>query len=186
MLSAIEVIDEHVLLWFFAHRSAWATSVMLGITQLASTLAVLVIGALVLFILWRKGAYWSLIGFLGALSLGNLARIVLKDLIARPRPPAAFQVYQETGYSFPSGHTLSAVMLYGFVAYIIWQYAPRPLRIVGVILSATIIMAVGLSRMYLGVHYLCDVIAGAILGGVFLASAIYATRRDGRIEKTAA
>lgn len=84
----------------------------------------------------------------------------MKNIVARPRPEG-FRLVEESGYSFPSGHSMVSMAFYGFFVYLIFKKVKNPyLKWSSMIVISFIITAIGLSRIYLGVHYASDVIAG--------------------------
>jgi undecaprenyl-diphosphatase len=155
---------------------AWATpslhgiaspgmdAVMNAFTMLGT--AFVIVPALVVLGAWllRTGRVRSL-GFLIVASLGSLViQLALKPFFARPRPGVPYaQVL--TDYSFPSGHTLSAVVFYGGLALVVWSLFGRRAGLAAVAVAAIIALAVGISRIYLGYHFLTDVM-GAMLAGI--------------------
>ena len=89
-----------------------------------------------------------------------LSNQLLKNIVARPRPEG-FRLVEESGYSFPSGHSMVSMAFYGFFVYLIFKKVKNPyLKWSSMIVISFIITAIGLSRIYLGVHYASDVIAG--------------------------
>ncbi|MCM0582553.1 phosphatase PAP2 family protein [Weissella diestrammenae] len=102
----------------------------------------------------------------GVFGLG--AMLALKHSIARPRP-SLLHIVHENGYSFPSGHALNAVLLYGSLIILVHYYIHNDyIRYAFLTLLTSLIIAIPLSRVYLGVHYLSDVLAGMALGGFLL------------------
>jgi undecaprenyl-diphosphatase len=104
---------------------------------------------------------------------GTLITIhLLKIIIARPRP--LHSLIFEPSYSFPSGHAASSVVVYGLLAYIAWRYLVKRLwaRILVAFAAFLLIVATGFSRVYLGVHYPSDVIAGWAAGVFILFGAV--------------
>ena len=102
----------------------------------------------------------SIVAMLGSLVL----QAAMKPFFARPRPELAWsQVLPD--YSFPSGHTLNAVVFYGGVALVVWSLFGRRAGLAAVAAAAVVGLAVGVSRIYLGYHFLTDVV-GAILAGI--------------------
>ena len=93
----------------------------------------------------------------------------LKFVIQRPRPDG-FQLAVEHGFSFPSGHSMVAMAFFGLLAWMVWRYEPdRATRIGCVVAFGAIVVLVGISRIYLGVHYASDVIAGFCVSLAWLA-----------------
>jgi membrane-associated phospholipid phosphatase len=126
---------------------------------------------------WRlgilEGAITATTGLYGPLSL------IFKLAIDRPRPtPDIVQVkiFEPTS-AFPSGHAMFAILFLGLLAYFAFIHLRRPaLRIVLPVCCIVLIILIGLSRVYLGVHWPSDVLGGYIIGGVFLGLLIYAYR----------
>lgn len=122
---------------------------------------------------WRAQPYligsW-LITLIGA----ELLNLLLKALIHRPRPEMI--LYFAHGYSFPSGHAMVSLVAYGFLTYLLClqnrSWKPRTALIWG---CGILVILIGFSRIYLGVHYFSDVIAGFAAGGVWLSTCITAT-----------
>lgn len=125
-----------------------------------------------------KRAWLRLSLWIAALVGGQMLNLLLKDWFARPRPffndPLAVAAF----YSFPSGHATMSLIAYGLIAYFLWSsvptsypHLPRRLATVALIL---LILLIGLSRLYLGVHYFTDVIAGFAAGGLWLSFCITA------------
>jgi membrane-associated phospholipid phosphatase len=106
---------------------------------------------------------------------------VMKALIARARPGGLLPSMLETSASFPSGHATLALALYGFLAYALCQLYPRHSWKIAV-LAMLVILFVGASRLYLGVHFSSDVIAGYLLGGLWLLFGITLTERKAATE----
>ncbi|MGK7389812.1 MAG: phosphatase PAP2 family protein [Candidatus Cyclobacteriaceae bacterium M2_1C_046] len=102
------------------------------------------------------------------LIVASTINLLLKDFIERPRPKGEHLVEVSTA-SFPSGHTVSSVAFYGFLIYIFWMSDLNRIHKIWItVLLGLIILSVGFSRIYLGVHYTTDVIAGFLAGGFFL------------------
>ena len=88
---------------------------------------------------------------------------IAKLLASRPRPLEAL-IEIPSSFSFPSGHTLTSIVFYGLLFYLVSIHSSKTTKIVGFILSLIIISIVAISRIYLGVHYFTDVVGGFILG----------------------
>ena len=148
------------------------------ITELGSTLAVVVV-ALLTFAVgmaigpWRHGAA-------GALTIGiaSVANSALKMVIARARPDALEPIVAERGFSFPSGHSALGMVAYGVLAVLISRSRlPLVVRRIVIVALAVLIGLIGLSRVWLGVHYPTDVLAGWAAGGVIVLVYAALTRR---------
>jgi len=138
-------------------------SIMKAVTMAGSHGATLVTTATALWFLRRKSQpelTALLTSVIGAATINGLLKLVF----ARPRPSVFPPLTVEHTYSFPSGHTITAVALYGFLATLLWQRQHRALAL----LVGAVIPAVGFSRIYLGVHYPSDVVAAMMLGSLWL------------------
>lgn len=109
----------------------------------------------------------------------------MKYIFQRPRPDIALRLIEESGYSFPSGHSMNCLVSYGILAYLILKYCEN--RKLAKLLSiglGLIIILIGLSRVYVGVHFPTDVIGGWSLGIAVIVAMMYAFEKfDGRYEK---
>lgn len=100
--------------------------------------------------------------------IATILNILLKNIIQRPRPDE-FRLISETGYSFPSGHSMVSMAFYGFLIYLIHKYFKnKKLKIVLITFLSVLIILIGISRIYLGVHYTSDVIAGFMISVCYL------------------
>ena len=128
----------------------------------AEVLAVLMVLLLILFGWQRRwgAAVGLMVTVVGAQMLNN----VLKDWFHRTRPAPLEGLIPAQAFSFPSGHAMVAAAFYLFVGYLAWQILKGRARILCAAFLVLIALAIGLSRLYLGVHYLTDVVAGYIAG----------------------
>jgi membrane-associated phospholipid phosphatase len=159
--------DTAALLWLHQWANPVLDAVMLKITTLGNPEIVVVVVAFSLGWLWwrkrRLEAKVFAIACLGALILNQ----GLKLCFAKPRPQLWTRLISESSFSFPSGHALGSLVLYGFLAYLLAIQFPRLAHwIYGV--AAGIIAAIGASRLYLGVHWPTDVVAGYAVGFLWL------------------
>ncbi|MDO4796970.1 MAG: phosphatase PAP2 family protein [Coriobacteriales bacterium] len=138
-------------------RTPWITGIMEGFSSLSSPI---VIGVMFLMVIaFAPGRRPGLCAFVNLVSV-VLINQVLKYIVQRPRPDG-FRLISETGYSFPSGHSMVSMAFYGLCAWMVWNYErDRIMRWACCIAFSLIIVVVGMSRVYLGVHYASDVIAG--------------------------
>ncbi|MFQ5851625.1 MAG: bifunctional DedA family/phosphatase PAP2 family protein [Candidatus Binatia bacterium] len=114
-----------------------------------------------------KRDWWNLFGLFLVAGVGKILQIILKILFHRPRPVP--QLVEAYGYSFPSGHAFSAMIVYGFLVYMVWKFIEsRAWRVILVSMSVLLIVLVGMSRIYLNVHWLTDVLGGYVAGFAWL------------------
>lgn len=163
----IIVLDHAVAQFIATFREPLVLPALLWITSLGEPQlvgALLLVACLVLWLTQRKYAIAGLL----ASSLGAAVFVTLGKLaFQRPRPLEAVLI--EASYSFPSGHATIAVAFYGFLGYVLIRCtARRALRITLLVASGVLVLAMGLSRIGLGVHYLSDVWAGYLLGTLCL------------------
>jgi undecaprenyl-diphosphatase len=101
----------------------------------------------------------------------------LKVLFHRARP-TLHRIVNANGFSFPSGHSMTAFSLYGIIAFLLWRHIPTSLgRGLLICFSSVMIVTIGVSRIYLGVHYPSDVIGGFLVSGCWLAVSIWFYQR---------
>jgi undecaprenyl-diphosphatase len=94
--------------------------------------------------------------------------LIIKNIISRPRP-TGFRLIDETGYSFPSGHSMVSMAFYGFIIYLIYIYVKsKPLKFSLITILSFVILLIGISRIYLGVHYASDVVEGFCISVAYL------------------
>lgn len=163
--------DNVIREWFYSIRSPWLTEVAKAVTFMGNTKTIIAICILLLIIpsVTRK------IGIpIAAVAIaGSAINKMFKHIIMRPRPDVSLHLIEQGGWSFPSGHSISSLLMYGFLAWLIIRYCKNQ-RIVNI---ATVVLTllwigVGLSRIYLGVHYPTDVLGGWTLGMVIMMIAI--------------
>lgn len=98
----------------------------------------------------------------------TVLNLVLKSILQRPRPNE-YRMINETGYSFPSGHSMISMAFYGFIIYLIYKNIKNKyLKWISIILLSILILMIGFSRIYLGVHYVSDVLAGFLFSISYL------------------
>jgi len=166
--------DMALLDWMHAHATPAGYAFFNAITLLGSPVAMTVL-ALALALFLARHREWILLGgWLAAFAGGGLLDEVLKLVIQRPRPPYAGAFLQHYSWSFPSGHAMGSLIGYGMLAYVIvvlWIHSRRG-QIAVVLAAALLIVAIGLSRLYLGVHYFSDVVGGYAAGLLWLSACI--------------
>lgn len=173
MARGIAALDLRVLKALYAIRAYDASVFFIGVSQLAAPSTILGLLLLSFVILAHQRRFRDTLGLVIAVAGSAGIVFLLKDVVERPRPDLFYQAYTETGSSFPSAHAAAAISLYGFLAYLAWRdSSSRIVRAAAFIASAMVILAVGFARLYLGVHYLSDVLAGYLVGGAALFIAI--------------
>ncbi|MGE5567412.1 MAG: phosphatase PAP2 family protein [Rhodospirillales bacterium] len=170
--------DQHVRLALNQHASPALTAAMRVFTFLGSPVAVAAIAAaaLALFYYWR----WrrALLLFVITLAGAAVLNAALKLAFHRPRPPDTFfHTATPASYSFPSGHAMLSVCLFGTLAALISaRLRSRAGRVAVWLAAIALVLAIGLSRIYLGVHYPSDVIGGYAAAVVWVAAVALADR----------
>jgi undecaprenyl-diphosphatase len=163
--------DESVRNWVHQFASPGMTRVMTAISLLGYN--ILIVELLIAFIVfaklrWKRAALWLAIAMIGSLLLD----LALKYAYHRARP-AAFFGAAPASYSFPSGHALCSLCFYGVLAGLLSaRIKSLPWRIVVWTVAAMLIISIGLSRIYLGVHYPSDVLAGYLAATVWVGTII--------------
>ena len=165
--SLLLVWDEPVQRFVEDARSSWATGVVRRISFLGSTTVVLTLGCLLAVAAWRRCRAVAVVVVIAMLSR-PLLEFTLKALVDRDRPDLE-RLVPGNGPSFPSGHVMAAVALWGLVPLVVALYTRRP-RVwwATVWASAALIVLIGASRTYLGVHWFSDVVGGFVVGCFFL------------------
>ena len=161
----INYLDDLVHSYILGIRNDNLTSILLTITNISSAYALIVLSILLLIIIKDKK-----IPLLISLNLicSYVLNILAKEIFTRPRPEG-INLIEESGFSYPSGHSMVSMAYYGFIAYLIYKRQTNKLIKSIIIISLLIvILLVGFSRIYLGVHYLSDVIGGFLLSIFYL------------------
>ena len=167
--TEINDLDIRVSKAFSFWRPDWLTSIFKAITKLGSVAIGGFLAIMISIILWfQKKKIEAL--FLTMAIASVLMVDPLKVFFARPRPEASligFVPIEMGGFSFPSGHSILSTSVYGFLLVIIIVNLKGRLRIVASSIVVLVLILIGLSRIYLGAHYLSDVIGGLLLGSAW-------------------
>ncbi|MDQ6737930.1 MAG: phosphatase PAP2 family protein [Gemmatimonadota bacterium] len=163
--GATLAFDDGVLRWMAAHQSTLATTAALELTALGT-------GTVVIMMTVVAGMFLALTGqrrpaiLLVAATIGGMAlNLVLKLHYHRPRPHIFAWATNVVSSSFPSGHAMNSVIVYGTIAYLAARLSPSWwLRALTQLIAILVIVGICTSRVYLGVHYPSDVVGGAIIG----------------------
>lgn len=147
-------------------RADWLTPIMESISALATPVSLLVL--LLVIVAFAPGKRPGMFCTVN-LVLVVLLNVLLKELVQRPRPED-INLVVETGFSFPSGHSMVAMAFFGLLVWLVWHYErDRTLRLACCAGFSLIILLIGISRIYLGVHYASDVLAGFCISLAWLA-----------------
>ena len=153
---------DNYIINLFKYRSDVLTNIMKIITFFGSVLMILILT--VLFVIFVKGKRNKLLIFINVIVV-TLLNQLLKYVFQRERPTNS--IIEETGYSFPSGHSMVSMAFYGFLIYLVYK---SNMKFKGLIISfiSILIFLIGISRIYLGVHYPSDVLGGFTLSLSYL------------------
>jgi membrane protein DedA with SNARE-associated domain/membrane-associated phospholipid phosphatase len=162
--------DPHVTTWVIAHRTEWLTSALRVLTWLGSTAFIIPLGL-------ATGLYFVIrlrdrrpLALLAAAVAGAVGLYdIVKRLVGRPRPPAAIWIGHYSGGAFPSGHATQSAAFYAMLAIVLGAGLSFRRRALLWSAAALVVLIVGASRIYLGAHWLTDVLAGYALGASWLA-----------------
>lgn len=155
--------DELIARAFYRIRSEALTAAAVVITYMSDE-KVIIGGCIVLLIIPRTRMSFGLPLSAGALALTGVNHLV-KAIVLRPRPEEMYHLVEETGLSFPSGHASNSVFFYGLAIYLIrTRITSRPLANGLTAVCAGLMILIGPTRIYLGVHYPTDVLAGWCIG----------------------
>ncbi len=164
----IVTVDREFTFLLYNARTDALSIVFYTFTQLGEREAVFLVGGVVSAVFLYRRNYVALLAFWLTLAGVGLSTRYGKTLISRERP-ADVAYYVVEHFSFPSGHATTAIALYGILAYFLYRhYHTHAQRQLLLWLAAILILLVGFSRIYLGVHYLSDVLAGFLLGALWL------------------
>ncbi len=166
------MLDQRVADWFHAQTRPEITPAVHVVSWFGSVAALTIISTLcALFFLVRRG--WNrLVALLMTMIGGGLLNVVLKHFFQRQRPVFENPLVTISSFGFPSGHTMGATLLYGLLAVIAMRFVRQMwLRAVICVVTVVFIAIIGLTRIYLGAHFLTDVLAAIAIGSAWLAFA---------------
>jgi membrane-associated phospholipid phosphatase len=175
MVNPLSGPDHEIATWFHTHLTGPFVTVVRAFTEFGSSAWIgTVLFFLVVFFIWKR--WWpSLVTLIVAVPGGMLLNELLKILVQRPRPILAGPFVDWSGYSFASGHTIGATLLYGQLAlFILATVKARHWRWLTIFSAALLVALVGFSRIALGAHFLTDVLAAIIFGVLWLAFCLIA------------
>ena len=172
----LTIADAQLSGWLHLHTLPWLTSGMFLLTYLGSSIIANCIAVVLgLYLIRRRRFYW-LAAFLFSVYGGMLLNRILKYAFQRPRPHFDDPLVSLTSYSFPSGHTMTATVVYGVLAAYFFTNTQDWRQRVAIIFGAgLLILLVGFTRIYLGAHYLSDVLGAMAEGIAWLALCLTVT-----------
>ena len=145
--------------------SDFATPIAKFITNFGGAIFLIILTILLLVVLKNKKVGLSICINLVVVTILNQ---LLKRLLQRPLP-TEFRIIEETGYSFPSGHSMVSMAFYGYLIYLIYRFVKNKyLKWISIVLLSLLICLIGISRIYLGVHYTSDVLGGFLISISYL------------------
>jgi undecaprenyl-diphosphatase len=178
-------VDLSVYHWLRSKATLFGYGTWSVVTALGGGASLFWIGTGMGLLLAVRRRYLLLAGWATALLGGGLLDFALKQAFQRPRPENALDFLTKISWSFPSGHSMGALIAYGMLAYVISiEFVhDRDNRKWVIAACAFMVLAIGVSRMYLGVHYLSDVLGGFAAGGLWLTACITGLEVARRLRK---
>ena len=158
-------IDNEVYEFIYASESFITTSILLGATKIGEVWAMVCLSLMLVAYLMLKRYKIEALFFVITMSLSGILNPLLKNIFDLERP-TLLRLIDISGFSFPSGHAMSSTSFFGSAMYIAQRRASGSTKGVIIGLCAALILLISISRVYLGVHYPTDIIAG-IIGGAF-------------------
>jgi len=183
--NKIVQLDQNVISFIQGFESPPLTSIMKCFTYVGSFHIVFGIFVIVAFFLYFILKHRLELLLFCTVVIGTpIINQVLKQFFHRVRPDL-HRLIEIGGYSFPSGHAMNALAVYGILSFLFWRHIPSRLwRTTLIIISTIIVLMIGISRIYLGVHYPSDIIGGYFASGFWLTISIYFFRRYKEKRKT--
>ncbi|MGG0383409.1 phosphatase PAP2 family protein [Priestia filamentosa] len=164
----LHTFDITIIDWIQSFISDKLTKILETLTFLGSAKAVIAISILIIILMLFNKKWWETLFFVVAVLGSSLFNLLLKFIFQRTRP-SIHPLITETGYSFPSGHSMVSFVLYGMITYfLVLFYIKRFVKIITILFFSLLVLLIGISRIYLGVHYPSDVLAGFAVGGTWL------------------
>ena len=168
--GSVNAFDRHVTSVVVAHRTPVLNTVMKVVSWLGSWVALVATGILLIVLVLRRrlpiaALVLAIIAWVGE----NGGVTLTKHIVERPRPPLDLRLVSAHGWSWPSGHTAVALLVFTILALVVGAMAPKPLyRALAWVLAALAVVAMAFSRVELGVHWTTDVIASMVFVSAWL------------------
>lgn len=165
MEGDVSAMDSSILLAIANRRTPWLTTTAVDVTALGSITLVVLFSAFTLLVLLVLRDWMGALQLLVASAGASILIVVTKDFIERARPTEAPQLIVVSGFSYPSGHSVSTSALYLTIAIVAGRYMQHPGARAAIFLAVSaVLIMIAASRVYLGVHYATDVVSGISLG----------------------
>ena len=168
--STVEAFDRHVTSSVVAHRTPALNAAMKAITWLGSWVALVTTAVLMVVLAVRGRIVWLAVFFAVVAWAGEAGAVTLaKHVVQRPRPPESIWLKTAHGWSWPSGHTATAVLVFAVLATVLTHvFSSRRSTVASWIVAIAAMAAVGFSRIELGVHWTTDVVASFVFVSIWL------------------
>ena len=145
--------------------SDFATPIAKFITNFGGAIFIILLTVILIAVIKNKKIGLSILTNLAIITILNQ---LLKRILQRPRP-TEYRIIEESGYSFPSGHSMISMAFYGYLIYLIYKYVEnKNVKWILISLLSILICLIGISRIYLGVHYTSDVLGGFLISISYL------------------
>ncbi|MEI6288610.1 MAG: phosphatase PAP2 family protein [bacterium] len=165
-MSTILNIDQIVYQQMFLLQHAWLTPVMIFITDIVGSVSLPIFVAVLIFYFWRQKQKAKIYLVIFGLGGGLIIEMALKMIIGRVRPPV--ELVTEITYSFPSGHATMAAIFFAILIYCFKDKIKNLFwRRLYIFANIFLCLLIGFTRLYLGVHWLSDVVAGLAIGMIW-------------------
>ncbi|MGY3779333.1 phosphatase PAP2 family protein [Isobaculum melis] len=161
--------DTTITSWVRGNMTDLKTTFFKSLTQLGNPLVVVLLSAVIVLFLLKKKEITVSLWFVQNMALGaGLLNKIMKEIFRRPRPDLTHLVVEKS-WSFPSGHSMASMMFFGSLIYLSYQTIQnRWLKTSLICLASIMILMIGISRIYLGVHYPSDILGGYLLALTWL------------------
>jgi len=180
----LEHVDRQLMQVIHAHNTPALTRLAFTLSFIGSPTALIPGVALSAIVLWALKLRRDAVLLVTAIGGAALLDTILKLHFRRIRPTVPWALVTEHSFSFPSGHSVGAVVLYGTITYLIWSHLHDfKQRAVVIVLALLLIAGIGASRVYIGVHYPTDVAAGYLVGLLWLLTIVGANEYVDRDER---
>lgn len=178
--NSLTLFDDKIYQFIISFQNDTLTNIMKVITSFANPLTIVSLClASLLSLIWKfKASIYLIIVTI----ISTVFNFLTKNIVLRNRPDHS-RLIEETGYSFPSGHAMGSIAFYGFIIFLLSKSKiNKNLKIFLSIIIGLTIFLIGISRIYVGVHYPSDIIGGFLLGYIILISSIEFLTKKGYLK----